>query len=109
MMNILTKYKKLFGNILFFLFIATILFLTVRGLSGNPTITQLNTPYWVSTGPFELSNERGRFALTYSIVENHSFHMQPSLANFAAPDVGYWNHNYVSLFAPSVSMIGIPG
>ena len=91
------------------LFIAFILVITVRGLPGNPTTSQLNTSYWEANGPFELSNERGRYALIYSIIENHSFHFQPAMASFATPDVGYFNNNYVSLFAPSISMVGIPG
>ncbi len=109
MMKFIAKYKNLFGHILLILFVALILMITVRGLPGNPTPKQLNTPYWEGKGPFELSNERGRFALIYSIIEDHSFHLQPVLANFAAPDIGYHNNSYVSLFAPSVSILGIPG
>jgi len=109
MMRFLAKYKNALGNLLLILFVAFILIITVRGLPGNPTPKQLSTPYWQSNGPFELSNERGRYALIYSIIEDHSFHFQPLMANFAAPDVGYDNNNYVSLFAPSVSMVGIPG
>src|ERR1700733_3990891 len=108
-MNILTKYKKVIGNILLVLFVAVILVLSVRGLPGNPTPAQLNTATWVNNGPFELSPERGRFALLYSIVEDHSFHLQPALAKFTAPDVGYWNHAYVSIFAPSISLLAVPG
>lgn len=103
------KYKRFLGNIFFICFIAIILLFSVRGLPGNPVPSQLGSSYWIANGPFELSNERGRFALTYSLIEDHSFHFQPAIANFAAPDVGYWNHNYVSLFAPSVSFIAIPG
>src|SRR5882724_4133885 len=108
-MKFLIKYKKILGNLLFLLFIASILLLSVRGLPGNPTPTELNTTYWKDNGPFELSPERGRFALLYSIVENHSFNFQPGIAKFTAPDVGYMNHQYVSIFAPSVSFVAIPG
>jgi len=103
------NYKKVLGNILLVLFVATILVLSVRGLPGNPTPAQLNTTYWKDNGPFELSPERGRFALLYSLVENHSFHLTPSLAAFTSPDVGYWQNNYVSIFAPSISFLAIPG
>jgi len=108
-MNLLKKYKKVISNILFILFVAGILVLSVRGLPGNPTPQQLNTLYWKDNGPFELSPERGRFALLYSIVEDHTFHLEPSIANFTAPDVGYWNNHFVSIFAPSISFLAIPG
>ncbi len=108
-MNILIKYRHIIGNILLVLFVALILALSVRGLPGNPTTKQLNTLAWKDNGPFELSPERGRFALLYSIVEDHSFHLSPSLAAFTAPDVGYWQGHYVSIFAPSVSFLAIPG
>lgn len=108
-MQLLTKYKKVIGNILFILFVAAILAFSVRGLPGNPTPAQLNTTYWKDNGPFELSPERGRFALLYSLVENHTFQLTPGLANFTAPDVGYWNNKYVSIFAPSISFLAIPG
>lgn len=108
-MNIFTNYKKILSTILLVFFVAFILIVSVRGLAGNPTPAQLNTTYWKDNGPFELSPERGRFALLYSLVENHSFHLLPSLAAFTAPDVGYWNHAYVSIFAPSISFLAIPG
>jgi hypothetical protein len=108
-MNILTKYKKVIANIFFVLFIAAVLLVSVRGLPGNPTPAQLNTATWVNNGPFELSPERGRFALLYSLVENHTFHLAPALAKFTAPDVGFWKGHFVSIFAPSISLLAIPG
>lgn len=108
-MNILAKYKHIFGKILFALFLAIVLVLSVRGLPGNPTPENLNTTKWKDSGPFELSPERGRFALLYALVENHSFHLPPAVAQFTAPDVGYTNGSYVTIFAPSVSFLAIPG
>ena len=108
-MDSVKKYGYLFGKVLFFLFVALVLFFTVRGLPGNPTPSELNTSYWITNGPFELSNERGRYALLYSFVENHTLHFQPALAKFSTPDVSYLNHQYVSIFAPSISFIAIPG
>ncbi len=60
-------------------------------------------------GPFDLSPERGRFALTYSLVEDKSFFFSVPLARFVVPDLGYANQHYVSLFAPAVSFVAIPG
>src|SRR5579863_3303887 len=101
--------RNIIKNSALVLFVVAALALTVRGLPGNPTPTQLNTLAWKDNGPFELSPERGRFALLYSLVENHSFQFQPDLARFTAPDVGYINNTYVSIFAPSISFLAIPG
>lgn len=101
--------KKIIGNTLLILFVALVLALSVRGLPGNPTPAQLNTLAWKDNGPFELSPERGRFAMIYSLVENHSFYISPALAQFTSPDVGYMDSHYVSIFAPSISFLAIPG
>jgi len=86
-----------------------ILLLCVRGISGNQTRFELNDEEWREQGPFELSPERGRFALTYSMVEDASFYFSLSLARFVTPDLGYYNHRFVSLFAPGVSVLAVPG
>jgi hypothetical protein len=86
-----------------------VLLLTVKGLRGNPTEKQINTNQWKESGPFELSPERGRFALMYSIVENNSVHFSIPIAQFVAPDVAYSHGNYVSLFSPGLSYLIIPG
>jgi hypothetical protein len=83
--------------------------LGLRGIAGNPTMDQLNTNLWKDEGPFELSPDRGRFALTYSLIENKSYQFAVPLGRFAAPDIGYANGHFVSLFAPTVSYIIIPG
>jgi hypothetical protein len=81
----------------------------IRGIAGNPSEANLNNPIWSDSGPFELSPERGRFALTYSLIENHSFFFTTPIANFAAPDLGFKNGHYVSMFAPAVSYLVMPG
>src|SRR5207302_508729 len=70
----------------FFLFLVVVLGLSVRGLAGNPTPKDLNTLAWKDQGPLELSPERGRFSLLYSLAENRSFQLSVDLARFAAPD-----------------------
>lgn len=92
-----------------FIFCSTILFLTFKGLPGNPGESDLLQNRWRDDGPFELSPERGRFALTYSIVEKRSFHFSTNIARFIFPDVAYKDGRYVSLFAPGVSYLLIPG
>ena len=103
------KYLKVLSNVLLILFCAVILAVTIRGNAGNPTPKELSTNVWKDNGPLELSPERGRFALLYAVVEQHSFSFTPDLAKFATPDVGFVNGKYVSLFAPTVSFIAVPG
>jgi len=106
------KMKKVLNIILltgFILFSVVILSLSMRGNKGNPTSQDLSNINWAANGPFELSPERGRFALMYSMVEDKSFYFSEPIAKFAAPDIGESNGHYVSLFAPLVSFIIIPG
>lgn len=97
------------GTILTFCFAAIILAFSLRGNWGVPTDQDLNDATWKENGPFELSPERGRFALTYSLVENHTSFFTLPLARFTTPDLGYANGNFVSLFAPAVSYLAVPG
>src|SRR3989344_887400 len=101
--------KKFIQPFLLILFCAVILGLSLRGISGNPTSSVINQPQWKENGPFELSPERGRFALALSMIENKSFFYSLPIARFATPDLGFKNGNYVSLFAPGVSFLIIPG
>ncbi len=104
------KLLNRFSILLIIVFCFIILTLSLRGLTGNPTSKELAAPKWELNGPFELSPERGRFILTYSILENKSFQFSDNLANFASPDVAVTKDGkYASLFAPLVSFITIPG
>lgn len=86
-----------------------ILILSVRGKSGYPKTDTLNELAWTDEGPLELSPERGRFALVYSIIEDGTFIFSLPLARFTTPDVGYHEGKYVSLFAPGLSFLVLPG
>ncbi len=102
--------KKKSISILFLLFCIFILALSVRGLPGNPTSAELNSLKWQNTGPFESSNERGRFALTYSFIEDKTMYFSEDLARFSAPDLAITKAGrYVSLFAPATAFLTIPG
>ncbi len=96
-------------KLLYSILVITILVLSVRGISGNPTEQDLLKVQWRENGPFELSPERGRFALLFSVIENKSFYFTKKIAEFAAPDVGFHNGEYVSLFAPGLSYVVMPG
>lgn len=100
---------KMIGNALLAVFCIAVLAFSIRGIAGNPTPEDLNRLIWKDNGPLELSPERGRFALMYAIAEEKSFSFSPDLARFAAPDVAYTDGKYVSLFAPAVSFMVIPG
>lgn len=101
--------KKIILTIVLILFAGIIFALTVRGISGNPNSKQIQSPTWRESGPFELSPERGRFALLYSLVEDNSFIFSIDVARFATPDVAFTNGKYASLFAPLVSFAAMPG
>lgn len=101
--------KALLNSIFILVCFSLLLAVTLRGLPGNPTIDQLLTKSWQDDGPFELSPERGRFALTLSLAETGSVIFPLSIARFGTPDTGYFNGNFVSLFAPGVSWVVLPG
>src|SRR4030042_648124 len=100
--------KKLF-NLFYYIFIIVVLLFAVRGVSGNPSKGDMNSSYWKEDGPFELSPERGRFALTFSIIEDKSLSFSLPVAQFTLPDLGFHMGKFVSLFAPGVSFVAIPG
>jgi hypothetical protein len=104
-----STFRSKLMTILFAAFCAVVLILGLRGNPGNPTSTDLNTRYWKEDGPMELSPERGRFALLYSIIEDKSFYFSDSVAKFTTPDLGFNNGHFVSLFAPGVSFLAMPG
>lgn len=94
----------------FIFFCAAILALVLRGLPGNPNFENLAPKFWEKSGPFESSSERARFALAYSFLENKSLYFSESLARFSTPDLATNSKGqYVSLFAPGVSFLIMPG
>lgn len=101
--------KQIFITIGLVLFTVVILAASLRGLPGSPTSIDLNDARWKEDGPLELSPDRGRFALTYSLVEDGSFIFSLPVARLVTPDLAINNGNYVSLFAPGVSFLIIPG
>lgn len=102
-----TIFNKLNFTFILFIFCLSVFALSIRGIPGNPVDTELNTIKWRNTGPFE---QTARFALTYSIVENNSIYLSVPLAQFASPDLAINTQGqFVSLFAPGVSLIAVPG
>lgn len=113
--KILTQLKafnfltSLLGISVLIILICAVLIGVVKGIPGNPNDSNLNDKNWNENGPLELSPDRGKFALTYSLAEDQSVKFSLPVARFATPDLGYKDGNYVSLFAPGVSFIILPG
>lgn len=101
--------KRFLFSFTILLFCIAILALSIRGIAGNPTSFDINDPKWKDEGPFELSPERGRFALALSLIEDGTFYFSVPIARFATPDLGFSGGKYVSLFAPLVSYVIMPG
>lgn len=84
-----------------------ILILGVKGFANYPNFFQISNNTAVE-GPFEASNSTSRYALTESIVDNHSFFFNQTQAKFATPDLVKYNNKYFTIFTPGVSFLGIP-
>lgn len=102
-------WAKKFFLTAFTLFCLLVYFLAIRGIGGVPQSSELVEKKWTEKGPFELSPERGRFALLYSILEDRSFYFSSDLASFSEPDVAVTDGKFVSLFPPGLSFLAIPG
>lgn len=79
----------------------------IKGDKGNPIYFQKEYNTRVG-GPYEGSNSTSRYALTISIVKNHSLLLTKDLALFASPDVSYYKGKFFTLFTPGVSFVGVP-
>lgn len=99
--------KKLLVG-LFFIISLVIYAAVLRGIAGNIAISQIKDNLDHATKPFELSPERGRFILTYSLAENKSFALSEKLAEAADPDVGYYKGKYYVYFGPGISILSLP-
>jgi hypothetical protein len=113
-MNVFLKvfgFSRISSGWLLLCFSALVFLFALRGLPGNPTAEEMMaTETWRSEGPLELSPERGRFALLYSIVEDESLFFSLPVARLATPDLALNPEGkFVSLFAPFLSFILIPG
>lgn len=90
------------------LFIAVIFTLTLKGNLGNPSPENILDNLRVRGQPFELSPERGRYALTSSLAEDKSFYLKKNIAEYVTPDLGYVDGKFIILFSPGVSILATP-
>jgi hypothetical protein len=102
--------KKIrFVNILFVALIALFaLGLCVKGGLVHTTDYLHNEKARSVGGPFESSNSTSRYVLTEAIVEHNTFILNKDEAKFASPDVALYNSNFLSIFMPGISLIGVP-
>lgn len=81
---------------------------TLRGIAGKPDIAAVKDNLDQATQPFELSPERGRYAIIVSLAEDGTFSLRPDLGMMVYPDVGYYNGKFYSYFAPGISVFALP-
>ncbi|HVZ12491.1 MAG TPA: hypothetical protein VG965_05665 [Patescibacteria group bacterium] len=81
--------------------------LTFRGQAGNPTPHQIEFEENSSGQAFETSQERSRYAIILSLINDHSFAID-NYASMGTPDIGALKGHYYSFFPPAVSMMAIP-
>lgn len=82
--------------------------LTLKGVYGNPRPQDFKNNLDQATKPLELSPERGRYSLTVSLAQNHSFALSQTLADAVYPDVGYYQGKFYIFFAPGISLMALP-
>jgi hypothetical protein len=88
--------------------IAIILYsFTMRGNLGNPTPQVINTTLKSSGQAFETSQERARYALILSLVNDHTFAID-HYAAMGTPDIGRAKRHYYSFFPPGTSILATP-
>lgn len=93
------------ANCLILFVVILIVAISNRAFAGNLDLEHLIMVRDSNTVPSELT----RYALLYSLAEDHSFQLSIDAASLALPDLGYYDGNFVSLFAPGLSLIATPG
>lgn len=81
--------------------------LTIRGNVGNPTPQEINGPLKSTGQAFETSQERARYALILSLVNDKSFAID-HYASLGTPDIGRAQGHYYSFFPPGASVLALP-
>lgn len=84
--------------------------LTLKAIPGNITSSspELAPPFNGSIPPFELSGSRSAFATMLALKENGRFDLTVPLADFAAPDTGFYRGKIFSFFPPAVAVFALP-
>lgn len=104
-LNYITKHFITFVS---FVLILGILIISVKGTDTPSTPKNIYDNLRSETMPFELSPERGRFALLTSVSDGKTVYFSNDIAKYILPDLGYYENKFVSLFPPGVSYFAIP-
>jgi hypothetical protein len=100
---------KLIYTILIFLLAISLLGFSIKGAFNLNGDLAFQDDYDTKLGsPLESSGSSSRYALTEAIVKNHSFFLTKNQAILASPDTVFVNGQFISIFTPAVSFIGVP-
>lgn len=108
---IFSNFLVLKRNFFFIVMILLSLLLLAAFIKGRPQGSSLYYQKQYDTalgGPFEQSISAGRYALTASIVLDHSLLLTKKLAKFSSPDIVLYKGKFISVFTPGISFLGIP-
>jgi len=90
-----------------FIITTVVLGIIVKGVAGNLSANDVYN-LQARTQPFELSPERGRFAIVQSLFEYRRLDFPKEVARYVIPDLAYRDGKFVTLFPPGVSFISSP-
>lgn len=97
-------------NIIYILvsFLCILLYLsTLRGNWTNPNPTQIDKELFNNGQAFETSQERSRYAIILSLVNDKTFSID-NYASMGTPDIGIIGGHYYSFFPPGASILAVP-
>lgn len=95
------------GKILVCVIVITAYLLTIRGNWNTPSPQEIDTRLYNTGQAFETSQERSRYALLLSLVNDKRFSID-NYASMGTPDIGFVNGHYYSFFPPGASLLAIP-
>lgn len=99
--------KKVIIYILMLVFCVFLYTLTIRGNWNTPSPVQIDTELFNNGQAFETSQERSRYALILSLVNDGTFAID-NYASMGTPDIGLIGGHYYSFFPPGASVLAIP-
>lgn len=80
---------------------------TIRGNWNSPSPSQIDKELFNNGQAFETSQERSRYALILSLVNDKTFAID-NYASMGTPDIGLIGGHYYSFFPPGASVLAIP-
>ncbi len=99
--------KKIITYLIFSFFILLLYLFTIRGNWNVPSAIQIDKELFNNGQAFETSQERSRYALILSLVNDGTFSID-NYASMGTPDIGLIGGHYYSFFPPGASVLAIP-